>query len=57
MKIDWKHIAIGLVGVAIPPAVHFLMGVDWSSLGPTWSPMILGGLAIANEYFSNTKHA
>src|SRR5579872_4490457 len=53
MKMDWKHIALGLIGVVIPPAIHFLAGVDWNSLGPTWATAILGALQLGNEYFSN----
>lgn len=53
MKFDWKHMALGLAGVVTPVAVHYLMSVDWSSLGPVWTPAVLGLLTVINEYVSN----
>jgi hypothetical protein len=53
--LDWKHIAIGALGVVTPVLVHYLGGVDWSALGPVWSTTVLGALTAANEIVTNLK--
>ena len=49
---DWKHIALGALFVVGAPLVHYLMGIDWSHLGP-YSVVIGGGLQILNEVLTN----
>ena len=51
---DWRHLAIGAALAIGTPLVHYLLGVDWSSLG-VYAPVIGGVLSFANEYLTGSK--
>lgn len=41
----WKTVAFGLVMIVVPPALTYLGGVDWTSLGV--SPAVSAGIGAA----------
>lgn len=46
-----RHLAMGLIGAAIPAALHFAAGFDWSSLGP-YAVFAQGAVQVATEIWN-----
>jgi hypothetical protein len=49
-----RHLVMGMVGVAVPAALHFAAGFDWSSLGP-YAILAQGAVQIATEVWNQVS--
>lgn len=51
----YRTILVGLAMAAIPPAVTYLLGLDWTTLvGPNAALVISGALTIVMRLVTNT---
>ncbi len=51
----WRTLGFSLLLIIIPPALHYLAGVNWTEyLSPTWAPVVAGGIALALRIVTTT---